>query len=257
MYTERPLLRTKLQPIQFKTTSREVYDTLRRAILDGMLRPGQRLIEEDLARELASSRTPVREALIMLEFEGLAQRSRRGLEVRTFNRDELKDIYDIRAVLEGYLVECAAGRVTPPDADELSAICAEAEERYRAGFSTQGEQVWWFVQSNRRFHDRIARMVANAKLATMVRDVADLPLLYKAVFWLSPEHVRLSLHYHQTIARAIVERDSSRGALVMREHMYEARDMMLQFLDSPSADAERDALWQMLEAWLTSAERKD
>jgi DNA-binding GntR family transcriptional regulator len=239
----------KLGPIQPRTAGGEVYRTLRGAILNGVLAPGRRLVEEELAKELAASRTPVRESLIMLEFEGLVQRSRRGLEVRTFTRQELNDMYEIRVIMEGHLVAQAASQVTPEDVRDLKAICQEADVRYQQGFDSEGEQIWWLVLNNRQFHERIAQVVQNRKLVQMVQQVADLPLLYKAMFWRSPEHVRLSLHYHRTIAQALADHDHNRAELVMREHIYEARDLMLDFMDTGSAP-ERGELWDLMQAWI-------
>ena len=80
----------------------ETYAAIRRAILEGSLRPGERIVEQQLAESLNVSRTPVREALLKLERENLVARMGRGMAVRTYSSDEVRDIYDLRAQIEGY-----------------------------------------------------------------------------------------------------------------------------------------------------------
>src|SRR5688572_21943948 len=87
-------------------------ELIRQAIIDGRLNPGQRLKEEELARELGISRTPVREALLMLQAEGLIDAApNRGATVRSHSAEDLDDLYKLRAVLEGYATRRAATRL--------------------------------------------------------------------------------------------------------------------------------------------------
>jgi DNA-binding GntR family transcriptional regulator len=87
---------------------------------DGRLPPGQRLKEEKLARELGMSRTPVREALLMLESEGLVESiPRRGATVRSYAVGDLDDVYQLRALLEGYSARRAATRISTEDGAHL------------------------------------------------------------------------------------------------------------------------------------------
>src|SRR3954470_792601 len=85
----------------------DAYLALRRSILEGGLRPGQRMVEQQLAEALSVSRTPVREALVKLERENLVARIGRGMAVRTYSSDEVRDIYDLRAHLESYAARIA------------------------------------------------------------------------------------------------------------------------------------------------------
>src|SRR2546427_9902876 len=88
-------------------------EVIRQAILDGRLEPGRRLKEEELARELGISRTPVREALLILQAEGLVVGTpNRGAIVRAHDSDDLRDLYDLRALLEGHGARLAAARIS-------------------------------------------------------------------------------------------------------------------------------------------------
>ena len=98
---------------------------LREAILSGELAPGQVLGEEQLGRQLGISRTPVREALVLLRTEGLVETPpNRPAVVRGFDRESLHEIYSLRAVLEGYAARLAAERLSDGDLEELERGCA-------------------------------------------------------------------------------------------------------------------------------------
>src|SRR5437867_8366947 len=99
-------------------------EVIRQAILDGRLEPGRRLKEEELARELGISRTPVREALLVLQAEGLVDAApNRGAVVRAHDAVDLDDLYQLRALLEGYAARRAASRITLNQIASLWASC--------------------------------------------------------------------------------------------------------------------------------------
>ena len=117
-------------------------ELIRQAILDGRLEPGSRLKEEELARELGISRTPVREALLMLQAEGLIETTpNRGAVVRTHDADDLIDLYQLRALLEGYAARQAATRISGDELDLLRESCDrfDAHRRRRRPRARQGE----------------------------------------------------------------------------------------------------------------------
>jgi DNA-binding GntR family transcriptional regulator len=104
------------------SSSDEALRAIRRSILDGTLRPGERIIEQRLATMLEVSRTPIREALGKLERENLVVRSGRSMAVRTFTPDEVRDVYDLRAHLESYAARRAAERISDHELAELRAV---------------------------------------------------------------------------------------------------------------------------------------
>lgn len=240
---------SRLGPIHVRTAGSEVYQSLRQAILDGILSPGQRLVEDALAIELGSSRTPVREALLMLEFEGLAKRHGKRLVVTTFTRQELLDLFEVRLVIEGYVTGRAAMLATEGQARSLRQHCDATEKRVSQAFSSEPERIWYLVERNREFHGSIWSLVTNSVLENTVRNINDLPLLYRAIFWRSSDHTRLSLHYHRTIANAVAQGEFDRARLVMQEHIYEARDMMLEYMDE-TGTGKVEEVSLLLEEWV-------
>lgn len=197
-------------------------ELIRQAIIDGRLSPGQRLKEEELARELGISRTPVREALLILQAEGLVEATpNRGATVRAHDAESLDDLYQLRALLEGYAARRAAARITDETIAALWASC----ERFAA--VADESEVADLVKENLFFHNTILETAGSARLAAMVRKVIELPLVYRSYIWYSPGQRQISVHYHRQIARALEMRDAERAELVMKEHVFEARDLLV------------------------------
>jgi DNA-binding GntR family transcriptional regulator len=203
-------------------------ELIREAILDGRLEPGSRLKEEELARELGISRTPVREALLMLQAEGLVETApNRGAVVRTHDAEDLVDLYQLRALLEGYAAHRAATRIGPEDIQLLRESC----DRFDA--IAEGD-VRELVKENLLFHSAIHAAAGSARLSRMMRRVIELPLVYKSYVWYSPDQRRISAHYHRQITHALSVGDAERAELVMREHIFEARDLLVAMAGEPA-----------------------
>jgi DNA-binding GntR family transcriptional regulator len=212
-----------------RTASREAAELIRTAIVEGRLAPGERLKEEQLARELGVSRTPVREALLFLEAEGaVVLQPNRGATVRGYAPQEIREAYDLRALLEGHAARRAAERVTPAALATLTASC-DRFEALRAG------DVAELARENHLFHHTILEAAGSERLGSMVRGVVELPLVYKAFFWYSPEQQRLSAHHHRRLERALRDRDAQRAELLMQEHVFEARDFLVEQLERAQA----------------------
>jgi DNA-binding GntR family transcriptional regulator len=157
-------------------------ELIREAIIDGTLEPGQRLKEEELARELGISRTPIREALLMLQAEGLVDAiPNRGAMVRVHTSVDLEDLYQLRALLEGYAARRAATRITDEEIEVLRASC----ERFDALDSEK--ELREFVRENMVFHSTILDIAGSARLSSMVRRVIELPLVYRSYIWYSTD----------------------------------------------------------------------
>src|SRR5689334_23783627 len=108
-----------------------VRDLLEEAILEGELKPGERLRAEALAQRFGTSRTPIREALLQLEGQGLVEvEPNRGAVVRSFDRDDVLDLYEIRALIEPHAAARAATRIGAAQIAELAALC-DAEDQDR------------------------------------------------------------------------------------------------------------------------------
>lgn len=205
-----------------KSAAGAAAEIIRREILAGRLAPGSRLKEEELARELRISRTPVREAILVLQAEGLLQWSpRRGATVRAYGDEELEELYQLRAVVEGFAARRAATRITPEAIAELAASCDRYRELRLAG------DVPGIVQENMRFHNTVLDAAGSELLGEVVRRVIERPLVYRSFASYTDEESAAAEHAHRALVAAFVQRDAERAEIVMKEHVFEARDVLL------------------------------
>lgn len=215
-----------------------VLDRLRVLILEGEYRPDERLVEEHLAERLGVSRTPVRQALTMLEAEGLVEIApNKGAVVCSFSIEDVWDIYDLRAVLEGYAARRAADRISEEEVSRLRELAEEQEGISPEKVPDREEAIRRMVEVNQRFHGTIVEASRNGRLGKLIQRTVEVPLVFKAFYWYTPKERRISNHYHRQILTALESGDGERAEIVMREHVYEGRDFVIKALEE---DANRE-----------------
>lgn len=190
-----------------------VADELRARILRGQLTQGSRVIEDRVAEELGVSRNPVREAIRLLESEGLVEVTpRKGVVVAIISREEADDLTEVRAALEVTAVRRAATRGITPEIDaELEAVLREGESVTEAGAYER------LADLNSRFHDLVARSSGNMRLVDVLRDLQNrLQLLFSA--GVSRRSGR-AWEEHRRILEAIRARDADWAEAEMRAHI--------------------------------------
>jgi DNA-binding GntR family transcriptional regulator len=199
------------------------YNRIREAILTGELRPNEQLVEAELAKWLEVSRTPLRESLIRLASEGLVISRRRGWVVREYTAQEVTEIHEVRAALEGMAVFIAAERAS----DEQIAHIDEfhSSQNREALAASPGA---YLVEYNDAFHEEIVAMAGNDRLREFIRLNRDFFFTYRIAKLYSEEEARSSLAGHDQIIEALRERDGDRGEQAARRHILEARDAILR-----------------------------
>jgi DNA-binding GntR family transcriptional regulator len=207
-------------------TSTVAARAIRAAILDGRLAPGSPLREGDLAARLGMSRTPVREALLLLQSDGLVEiMPNRGATVRTYTTEDIEDVYTLRAMLEGYAARSATERITARQLRELHDSC-NRYERLRGSADKLPE----LVEENLRFHDIIIDAAGRDRLRAMVRQVTAVPLIYRSYMAYSGENRRTAEQAHRTITEALEQRDADQAAARMEHHVLWARAQAIEHL---------------------------
>jgi DNA-binding GntR family transcriptional regulator len=202
-------------------------ERLRALILTGEYGPDERLVEEQLAERLGVSRTPVRQALTMLEAEGLVEIApNRGATVCSFSVEDVWDIYDLRAVLEGHAARRAAGRIERDELARLRELTGEMEG-LAGRFDDHEEEIRTLVGLNQEFHGIIVEGSRNRRLQRLINRTVEIPLMFKAFFWYTPHERVISNHYHRQILEALEKGDADRAEIIMREHVYEGRDFVI------------------------------
>ena len=181
-----------------------VRDLLEEAILEGDLKPGERLRAEALAQRFGTSRTPIREALLQLEAQGLVDvEPNRGAVVRSFDRDDLFDLYQLRALLEPRAAALATPRISEQDIEALHALC-EAEDHMAA---------------NEAFHRIILEAAGSPRLLDAMRAATGIPRTFRSVFWHDERQREESLMCHRRLVAAFNARDAELAEAVMRMHI--------------------------------------
>ena len=170
--------------------------------------------------------------MAMLEGEGLVEISpNRGATVCSFSLDDVWDVYDLRAVLEGHAARRAATRIEEPELAKLRELAAEMEGAKPGRFGDHEEEVRWLVARNGEFHGAIVAASRNGRLRRLIQRTVEVPLVFKAFFWYGPEERAISNHYHRQSVRAVEARDAERAGILMREHVYEGRDFVIGVLE--------------------------
>ncbi len=189
------------------------------------------MIEEQLAERLGISRTPVRQALTMLEAEGLVEITpNKGAVVCSFGIEEVRDVYDLRAVLEGHAARRAASRIGEPELERLGQLCEEMEG-LGSRFSDHEGEIRRLVFLNQEYHEMIVAASRNRRLERLVQHAVEVPLVFKSFFWYRPQERTISNHHHRQILNALESGDADRAEIVMREHVYEGRDFVIRVLE--------------------------
>jgi DNA-binding GntR family transcriptional regulator len=217
------------------------YEQIRRSIVEGRYRPGERLVEQRIAEELDLSRTPVREAFRMLQSEGLVEvQPNRGVSVRGLTVDAIGDLYDLRARLEAMAAERAALRATPDDLARL----AEAEGGFAVAVSDAGAgDVRPVFAANEAFHRAVVAAAHHDRLEQALARTVDDTLVFQAFRHYQPAAMARSVLFHQMIAEAVRRQESSRAGRLAHEHVLQGRDQLLAVVgDDASVDALYDAV---------------
>jgi DNA-binding GntR family transcriptional regulator len=208
-----------------------IYKDLRRSIIMGHRKSGNRLIVKDIARDYETSITPVRDALQMLSHDGLVTiKPRSGYYVTAFTLKQLRDLLDMRRILEMAAIEKAVLRITPEQLDELRNI--------HAGYTGEDEVSYErYTEENRKFHHLIAVASGNLILADEVKKLHDRLARFMVVHRIGERQIRM----HNRIIEALEEHDIEKARQAMEDEVYPSQEAILETVMDDSADQ-----WQVI-----------
>jgi DNA-binding GntR family transcriptional regulator len=206
-----------LPPIEISNRRSQAWRVLRDSIVSGKLPAGTKLIGSQLAEQLGVSRTPLREAIQLLEREGFVRRLPNGVvEVVGLSHDEIEEVYAIRARLEGLATRYAAIRATAAELDELREILAAMRRAARRGkkadLDVEGVEFHEFIH-------RISRLRFAVQQLETMRDHID---RYRAQTISSPGRLDALLEEHAEVVRWMEARDPDKAEEAMRHHIWNA-----------------------------------
>ncbi len=204
-----------------------VYEQIRTSILNGELSNAERLVEEDLALSLGISRTPVREALRRLAAEGLVDVSpNRGARVAEWDDHDLREIFDLRSILEAHAVELATPIASASEIEYLENICAEMEALALTDASSP-DRIPGLAEKNRKFHGKIIEISNSSRLGALIETLVHVPIVMQTYKVYSPAALERSLRHHREIVNAMKAGDEVWASNVMRAHILAAREEIL------------------------------
>jgi DNA-binding GntR family transcriptional regulator len=205
-----------------------VFRVLRHALREGVYRPGDRLREEEIARELNVSRTPIREAFGRLQSKRLIEPSgTKGLVVRTLDMTEVLELYAMREILEGAAARLAAQHASPSEFEALDDLLT--------AFEAQLDDAAEMARLNRLFHNGIIRAARNRYLETVLDELQDGIALLGATTFSVAERPGTAAAEHRAMLNAIRERASEQAEKLASAHIREALRARLKLLHAASA----------------------
>ncbi len=196
----------------------KVYDVIRNDILNGHIAPGERVIETRLAEQIKTSRTPVREALHMLEREGFLEAIPRvGYQVKQITWDEIEEICEIRAVNECLAARWAMQRMTPKELQALEENLSISEAEVEQGNPRS------FVEFDAEFHEILARASGSERLLELCQMLRRHMLRYRIESIFRKENVLRAIEGHKTIVAYIKRKEEDGVEMAIKQHLEQSK----------------------------------
>lgn len=214
-----------------QTVTEQVHRRLKQAIIEGEFKPGERLVEVDLADRLGASRTPVREALSKLEQEGLVTPVRfGGLAVVQLSEGDVIEIFSLITLLEGYAARLAAERITDKQLAKLELICGRTEQ-------LGDNEAEHLAELNQQFHEQLVEATGHKRLRELIASLRSPMRPYRLVSLESFEFRKKSVLDHCAILKALRSRDTDRVEQLMCAHLKLAEQVALDRIRESSKAA--------------------
>jgi len=218
----------------YKPLREIVFETLREAIINATLKPGERLMEIQLAEEMGVSRTPVREAIRKLELEGfVVMIPRKGAYVAGISMKDIADVFEIRTAMEGLAAGLAAERITEEELEQLERILV------KIGECVKDNNLEKLIEVDTEFHDTLFKASRNERLVQIVSHLREQIQRFRTASLSTPGRMKYALEEHKKIVEAVSERNVELAQALAREHIENAENSMLDVLQEEK-EPERD-----------------
>ncbi len=215
--------------------SDHAYSAIRNAIISGQYQPDQHLTEEELVENCAVSRTPVREALRRLAFEGyVIAKKNAGVRVAIWRPSDVAEVFEARALVEGYLVRLAAQKIKKEQIQELERLVTELDHHLQDDNETDLGAA--FMVNNAAFHDIIHQSANNHRLIELMRGLSPPPIVQRTAHNFDRTRIGVSNMHHRQIVDAVKAEAPNLAEAVMQTHILAAAQNYRR------ADAEADDL---------------
>lgn len=217
-----------LPPIKldnYKPLRELVFEAMREAIISGALRPGERLMEVQLAEDLGVSRTPVREAIRKLELEGFVLMiPRKGAYVADISLKDISSVFEVRRALEGLAAELAAERASDEEIEQLERLLVEL-----AGCA-EARNTKEFVNLDAKFHEVVYTASRNERLGQILSLLIEQIMRFRTRTLSNPARLRVALEEHRGLVEALAVRDAELARRLAQEHIESAENSLMSLV---------------------------
>lgn len=197
-----------------KALAEWTYLFLKEKILNLELKPGEQIPIEDFSAKLEVSRTPVREAFLRLASEGLVEiRPRVGYFVVKISEEDIRELFEIRELIEKYAASKAAAALTDHELENMKALLNKCDQAVKRGdFHT-------FVPAEIEFHNYLQKHLQNKRLSVILDSLNDLTYRVRVLSLKSIENITQTLIEHRKVLESLRDRDKDLAEKRMSEHM--------------------------------------
>lgn len=203
--------------------SAQAYIHIRETLLNSGVYVGQKIAHQELGQKLGISHTPLREALFRLSAEGLlSHENNKGFSIPAITLEEADEIYEVREIIEPYLVEKASQKMTPTKIKELGKILDSYGKLMDEPYHRKR------ILSNKNFHLAIAKLVGNETLTQLLNQMYDKLIFKSPVEHISQERCKDAIMEHAEILEMLKLKDGKKAAKKMREHVHLQRIYVIQ-----------------------------
>lgn len=210
-----------------KSMREKVYDTLKELIIDGIIAPGERIIETEYSQKFQISRTPIREALRMLELEGLVEsQTKGGVIVTKITEEEISEVYKIRIALEGIILEEVINKATSTDIKHLEKVLNDTKKAFEA--EDINEIFALFSKFNATLYD-IAKL---PKVTSMISNINLYLKRFRKLSIENPERKDDAFEDHIKILDSIKQKDLENAIILNRNHLEKSMNFILSKLSA-------------------------
>ena len=205
--------------------------SIRDSIIAGKIKPGERLLEPDVAKMLGVSRTPLREAFLQLEAEDFVRVTpRRGAVVSELSVKDAEEIYVVKSALESLAARLASALMTDEIVDKLVSVNDQMEKKAKA----KEPDYRALLDLNSMFHRIIVETTKNEKLMQIVNHLRNQTLRYNFIYLSVLSHLEESIEEHRQIINALCRRDGAAVEILMKNHGENAQRSLCDYISNQS-----------------------
>lgn len=210
-----------------KSMREKVYDTLKQMIIDGVIKPGERIIETEYSNKFQISRTPIREAIRMLELEGLVEsQTTGGVIVKTLTREEISEIYKIRIALESLIIEEIIKKINNQDIKKLEKVLKNTKKAFEV---KDIEKIFsLFTEFNQILYD----IASLPKVTGMINNINLYLKRFRKLSIDNPSRKEEAFEDHVQILEAIKNKELSTAISINRMHLEKSMNFILSKLSA-------------------------